>query len=166
MAVSGSGTTGSKLRRALRGVFLLGTKLICVRAGMALVDFTNPKACEWYQEYLSRLIEMGVDAFKTDFGERIPTKNIMYHDNSDPARMHNYYTHLYNKCVHEVIIKDLGPTKGCLFARSATAGGQKFPVHWGGDCESTFEAMAETLRGGLSASLSGIGYWAHDIGVC
>ncbi|PGH23403.1 hypothetical protein AJ80_02513 [Polytolypa hystricis UAMH7299] len=134
------------------------------QAGMGLVDFTNPAACEWYKGHLSRLVKMGVTAFKTDFGERIPRKNITYFDGSDPERMHNYYTHLFNKTVHEVILTDVGPTQGCLFARSATAGGQQFPVHWGGDCESTFEAMAETLRGGLSASLSGLGFWAHDIG--
>ncbi|KAK2799378.1 hypothetical protein FQN50_008484 [Emmonsiellopsis sp. PD_5] len=134
------------------------------QAGMALVDFTNPAACKWYKGYLSKLVKMGVDSFKTDFGERIPRENVTYFDGSDPERMHNYYAHLYNKTVHEVITDDLGSTKGCLFARSATAGGQQFPVHWGGDCESTFEAMAETLRGGLSASLSGLGFWAHDIG--
>src|SRR5664279_2368133 len=48
--------------------------------------------------------------------------------------------------------------------RSATAGGQQYPVHWGGDCDSTYESMAETLRGGLSLAASGFGYWSHDIG--
>ncbi|KAF1991519.1 glycoside hydrolase family 31 protein [Aulographum hederae CBS 113979] len=134
------------------------------QAGMALVDFTNPAACTWYASYLSKLAAMGVDAFKTDFGERVPVQGVKYHDGADPARMHNYYTHLYNKVVHEVLQNDLGDAKGCLFARSATAGGQMFPVHWGGDCESTFEAMAETLRGGLSLGLCGFGFWAHDIG--
>jgi alpha-D-xyloside xylohydrolase len=57
-----------------------------------------------------------------------------------------------------------GDGDAVLFARSATAGGQQFPVHWGGDCESTFEAMAESLRGGLSLASSGFGYWSHDIG--
>ena len=40
----------------------------------------------------------------------------------------------------------------------------RFPVHWGGDCESTWEAMAETLRGGLSLTTSGFGFTSHDIG--
>ena len=51
-----------------------------------------------------------------------------------------------------------------MFARSATAGGQRFPVHWGGDSTTTFESMAETLRGGLSLANSGFGFWSHDIG--
>lgn len=134
------------------------------QAGMALVDFTNPEACKWYASHLVRLMDMGIDSFKTDFGERIPFSpaQVKYHDNSDPVRMHNFYSFLYNKLVYETM--QATGRDGCLFARSATAGGQMFPVHWGGDCESTFEAMAETLRGGLSLALSGFAFWAHDIG--
>ncbi|WP_265521914.1 alpha-xylosidase [Oerskovia flava] len=133
------------------------------QAGMALVDFTNPDARAWYQDTLRGLLRQGVDCFKTDFGERIPT-DVVWHDGSDPQRMHNYYTHLYNEAVFEVLTEERGSGEAVLFARSATAGGQQFPVHWGGDCESTFVAMAESLRGGLSLALSGFGYWSHDIG--
>ncbi|MFE2020841.1 alpha-xylosidase [Streptomyces sp. NPDC059499] len=133
------------------------------QAGMALVDFTDPEATAWFQGKLKGLLDQGVDAFKTDFGERIPT-DVVWHDGSDPERMHNYYTHLYNKAVFELLEKERGQGEAVLFARSATAGGQQFPVHWGGDCWSSFGAMAESLRGGLSLSLSGFGFWSHDIG--
>ncbi len=106
---------------------------------------------------------MGVDCFKTDFGERIPT-DVAYHDGSDPQKMHNYYPQLYNQTVFELLREVRGAGEAVLFARSATAGGQQFPVHWGGDCHSTFAAMAESLRGGLSLGLSGFGFWSHDIG--
>ncbi|MER7166678.1 alpha-xylosidase [Micromonospora sp. NPDC000207] len=133
------------------------------QAGMALVDFTNPEAAAWYADKLRTLLDMGVDCFKTDFGERIPT-DVRWHDGSDPQRMHNYYSYLYNKVVFELLEAERGPGEAVVFARSATAGGQQFPVHWGGDCESTFPAMAESLRGGLSLAASGFGYWSHDIG--
>lgn len=134
------------------------------QAGMAVVDFTNPAATEWYSSHLKRLMDMGIDSFKTDFGERIPfnPKRVKYHDGSDSVRMHNFYAYLYNKVVYETMSSH--GKDPCLFARSATVGSQQFPVHWGGDCESTFEAMAETLRGGLSLGLSGFAFWAHDIG--
>ncbi len=130
--------------------------------GLAIVDFTNPDACEWYKSKLRKLCDMGVNCFKTDFGERIPTK-VKYYDGSDPVAMHNYFTYLYNKTVFEVLVEYYGINKACLFARSATAGGQKFPVHWGGDCSAEYTSMAETLRGGLSLSISGFGFFSHDM---
>ncbi len=131
--------------------------------GMALVDFTNPEACRWYQDKLEALLDMGVDCFKTDFGERIPV-NCVYHDGSDPDKMHNFYTYLYNKTVYDLLERKRGKGEAVLFARSATVGGQKFPVHWGGDCWSDYVSMEESLRGGLSLLMSGFGFWAHDIG--
>ena len=132
--------------------------------GMAIVDFTNPDACKWFQDKLEVLLDMGVDCFKTDFGERIPTEDVVYFDGSDPKKMHNYYTYLYNKTVYELLERKRGKEEAVLFARSATVGGQKFPVHWGGDCWSDYESMEESLRGGLSLCMSGFGFWSHDIG--
>ena len=131
--------------------------------GMALVDFTNPDAVTWYQGKLKTLLDMGVDCFKTDFGERIPVKEIEYFDHSDPVKMHNYYTYLYNQAVFELLERERGTGEAVLFARSATVGGQQFPAHWGGDCSASYVSMAETLRGGLSLSLGGFGFWSHDI---
>ncbi|MFD2705860.1 alpha-xylosidase [Salibacterium lacus] len=133
------------------------------QAGQGIVDFTNPDARAWYREKLEALIDMGVDSFKTDFGERIPT-DVVYYDGSDPYKMHNYYTQMYNWLVFDLLRGKLGTHQAVLFARSATAGGQQFPVHWGGDCSASFESMGESLRGGLSLTSSGFGYWSHDIG--
>jgi alpha-D-xyloside xylohydrolase len=135
------------------------------QAGMGIVDFTNPAAVSWYQSKLSTLLSLGVDTFKTDFGERIPHEDVLYHDTTlSPRAMHNYYAHLYNKAVHDLLVRERGPHEAALFARAATAGGQRFPVHWGGDCECTWNGMAQSLRGGLSLGLSGFGFWSHDIG--
>jgi alpha-D-xyloside xylohydrolase len=134
------------------------------QAGMGIVDFTNPDAVAWYQSQLKVLLTQGVDAFKTDFGERIPTEDVAWFDGSDPERMHNYYSYLYNKAVHDLLVEERGEGEAVLFSRSATAGGQQLPVHWGGDCDSTYASMGETLRGGLSLAMSGFGFWSHDIG--
>lgn len=131
--------------------------------GLAIVDFTNPDAKKWYQDKLEEMLDMGVDCFKTDFGERIPT-DAVYYSGADPVKMHNFYTYIYNQAVYEVLEKKRGKEEAVLFARSATAGSQKFPVHWGGDCWSDYVSMAESLRGGLSLTSSGFGFWSHDIG--
>ena len=132
-------------------------------AGMGLVDVTNPAAREWYCSKLKVVLDQGIDCLKTDFGERIPVRDIAYFDGSDPLRMHNYYTFLYNQMVFELLKREKGENEAILFARSATAGGQQFPVHWGGDNSASYVSMAETLRAGLSMSHSGFGYWSHDI---
>ena len=80
---------------------------------------------------------MGVDAIKTDFGERIPTEGVVYHDGSDPVKMHNFYPIIYNETVFRAIEARRGLGEAVLFARSSYASGQRFPVHWGGDCWST-----------------------------
>ena len=131
--------------------------------GMGLVDFTNPEATNWYIAKLKTLLDMGVDCFKTDFGERIPV-DVEYFDGSDPWCMHNYYTQLYNKAVFDLLTRERGEGEAVLFARSATVGGQQFPVHWGGDCSASYASMAESLRGGLSFTMSGFSFWSHDIG--
>ncbi len=134
------------------------------QSGMGIVDFTNPDARKWYQGKLKVLMDMGVDCFKTDFGERIPVKDIAYFDGSDPVKMHNFYTYLYNETVFSLLEQERGKNEAIVFARSATVGGQKFPVHWGGDCSATYPSMAETLRSGLSLACTGFGFWSHDIG--
>ena len=131
--------------------------------GMAIVDFTHPAARAWYAGHLRRLLQLGVDCFKTDFGERLPT-DVVYHDGSDPVGMHNHYAVLYNETVFSVLEEVRGPGEALVFARATHTSGQRFPVHWGGDCHSTFESMAASLRGGLSLGLCGFGYWSHDIG--
>ena len=133
------------------------------QAGMAIVDVTNPAARRWYGGYLEKLLDMGVDCFKTDFGERIPVRDVVYFDGSSPLHMHNYYTYLYNQMVFEILERKRGRGEATLFARSATAGSQQFPVHWGGDNSANYPSMAETLRAGLSLAHSGFGFWSHDI---
>lgn len=133
------------------------------QAGMGILDVTNPDARAWYCGYLRKILRMGVDCLKTDFGERIPVRDIAYYDGKDPLHMHNYYSFLYNKMVFDLLKEERGEGEAILFARSATAGSQQFPVHWGGDNSASYISMAETLRAGLSMSHSGFGFWSHDI---
>ncbi len=119
--------------------------------GLAIYDFTNPEACQWYADKLKGLVAMGVDCFKTDFGERIPT-DVQWFDGSDPQKMHNHYAFIYNELVWKVLKETVGEQEAVLFARSASVGAQQFPVHWGGDCYANYESMAEACAAGCRSA--------------
>jgi alpha-D-xyloside xylohydrolase len=124
------------------------------------IDFTYDKATEWYQHTLLKpLLEMGVKCIKTDFGENIHMDH-RYHA-STPERLNNLYALLYQKAAYEVTKEVTGD--GIVWARAAWAGCQRYPLHWGGDSESSWAGMAGSLKGGLHFGLSGFAFWSHDV---
>jgi alpha-D-xyloside xylohydrolase len=127
----------------------------------AILDFSNPEALAWYQEKLAGLLEMGVRAIKVDFGEAAPLKGA-YASGKSGFFEHNLYPLRYNKAASEVT-KDVSGDS-IIWARSAWAGSQRYPLHWGGDAENTDSAMSASLRAGLSLGLCGFSFWSHDIG--
>ena len=126
-----------------------------------VLDFSNPNTVKWYQDKLANLIKMGVGAIKVDFGEAAPFNGIYASDKSGFYE-HNLYPLRYNKAVADIIKEVHG--ENIIWARSAWAGSQRYPLHWGGDAENTDMGMLGTLRGGLSFGLSGFSFWSHDIG--
>ena len=127
----------------------------------AVLDMSNPAAVKWYQSKLAGLLKMGVGAIKVDFGEGAPV-NGQYASGKTGLFEHNLYPLRYNKAVAEITRQTTGDS--IIWARSAWAGSQRYPLHWGGDAENTDSAMAAELRGGLSFGLSGFTYWSHDVG--
>ncbi|MBN1821627.1 MAG: alpha-xylosidase, partial [Prolixibacteraceae bacterium] len=127
----------------------------------AVLDFSNPKTVEWYQNKIKGLLEMGVGAIKVDFGEAAPANGI-YASGRTGFYEHNLYPLRYNKAVADITKKVTGET--IIWARSTWAGSQRYPLHWGGDAANTDNAMLSTLHAGLSIGLSGFTFWSHDIG--
>ena len=127
----------------------------------AVLDMSNPAAVKWYQGKLEKLLKMGVGAIKVDFGEGAPI-NGQYFSGKSGLFEHNLYPLRYNKAVAEITKQTTGDS--IIWARSAWAGSQRYPLHWGGDAENTDSAMAAELRGGLSFGLSGFTFWSHDVG--
>ena len=127
----------------------------------AVLDMSNPTAVKWYQDKLAGLLKMGVGAIKVDFGEGAPITG-QYFSGKLGLYEHNLYPLRYNKAVADITKQTTGDS--IIWARSAWAGSQRYPLHWGGDAENTNSAMAAELRGGLSFGLSGFTYWSHDVG--
>jgi alpha-D-xyloside xylohydrolase len=127
----------------------------------AVLDFTNPATVAWYQDKIASLLKMGVGAIKVDFGEAAPLTGV-YANGRTGFYEHNLYPLRYNQAVADITRKVTG--ENIIWARSAWAGSQRYPLHWGGDAGNTDTGMAAELRGGLSFGLSGFSFWSHDIG--
>jgi alpha-D-xyloside xylohydrolase len=126
----------------------------------AIIDFSNPEACDWYAEQIKGLIRKGAAAIKTDFGEGIP-ENAIY-KNIEGRRFHNLYSLIYNSLISDAIYEVKG--ERIVWGRSGTAGSQRYPLHWGGDSQCNWSGLSGTVRGALSIGLSGFPFYSHDIG--
>ena len=127
----------------------------------AVLDLSNPQTVEWYQSKIGGLIRQGVDVIKCDFGEAAPFNGV-YASGKGGFYEHNLYPLRYNKALFEGIAKN--GSEPVIWARSAWAGSQRYPLHWGGDAATTNIGMLGDLRGGLSFGLSGFSFWSHDMG--
>jgi alpha-D-xyloside xylohydrolase len=138
---------------------------VCMVAGfegvVGCVDYTNPEACRVHGEHFRRLFELGVSAIKVDFGEQAPLDGV-YSDGTPGHRAHNLYPLLYNRTIFEVTEAATG--EGIIWARSAWAGSQRYPLHWGGDSSCNWDNLIPQIEGGLSFGLSGFQFWSQDIG--
>lgn len=128
----------------------------------AVLDLSNPATVNWYQEKIAGLLRQGVGAIKCDFGEAAPL-NGLYASGKTGFYEHNLYPLRYNKALWE-IVNQTNNGEGVIWARSAWAGSQRYPLHWGGDAATNNTGMMGDLRGGLSFGLSGFSFWSHDMG--
>lgn len=125
------------------------------------IDFSNPKAVKWYQGLLGYLFDLGAEVIKTDFGEKIDMD--AKYCNLSEEELHNLYALLYQKAAYEITEKYKGRDQSIIWARAGWTGCQRYPVHWGGDCASTWDGLAGTIRAGLHLGISGFGFWSHDV---
>ncbi len=143
------------------GTVRIATPETSWNARVAIVDLSNPDAVAWYKDLHRPLLRMGLDAFKTDFGEDVPL-DAVFSNGETGAIMHNLYPLLYNEAVFSVMREEKG--YGLVWSRSGTAGNQRYPVCWSGDPAADWDSLACTIRGGLSIGQSGVPFWSSDIG--
>ena len=132
----------------------------------SLIDFTYPKAKQWWQDQLRQAIAAGADGFKDDDGEGNFFGDVKFSDGSDARAMRQKYAVLYNNAVEELIQKDL-KGNGVLLARSVTVGANGIGFLWGGDNEASFSplnGLPTAVTAGLGAGLSGMPLWTADLG--
>ena len=126
----------------------------------AVIDFSNPACRSWYGKKIASLIQQGASAIKTDFGDCIPPD--AHYMNILGRRFQNLYSLVYNALIYTTI-KSVNPSTA-IWARSGTAGSQRYPVHWGGDSQCSWSGLQGSFRATLSIGLSGFAFFSHDIG--
>lgn len=144
-----------------RGALIVPEPSHCPKR-MGLIDFSRPQAVAWYKEKLERLLRMGADCIKVDFGETSPA-DVKYAGYSG-SEMHNLYPLLYSRAAWEITEQVKGKGNALIWARPAYAGSQRYPIHWSGDPDASFETLACVVKAGLSLALAGFTFWANDLG--
>ena len=129
--------------------------------GFANIDFTKPDAVAWWQPRMRAVVTGPVAGFKTDDGEAIEPDD-RFADGRVGWEMHNVYSRLYKQAVLD-LLDDCG-VEGLVWGRSGTLGIEQVPALWAGDQLATWSQLRSLIPAGLSASLSGMPFWGHDIG--
>ena len=128
----------------------------------SIIDFTNPEAFAFWRDEHRALFEAGVDVIKSDFGEQVPD-DCVAHNGDTGRRLHNVYALLYNRCEYEATER-YGGAPAMVWGRAGWTGAQRYPIQWGGDPQSDWEGMCASIRGGLAWGLTGVPFYATDIG--
>jgi alpha-D-xyloside xylohydrolase len=131
-----------------------------------IVDFTHPDAARFWAECHDKLFDDGVDVIKTDFGEQVED-DMIAHNGDSGRRLHNVYPLLYNQCVLNATQRyndTHGRGAAMVWGRDGFIGSQRLPIQWGGDPQTDWEGMAASIRGGLGYGMSGVPYYATDVG--
>ena len=127
----------------------------------ANVDFTNPDAVKFWQDLIRPTVKLGIWGFKADDGEDIKPDDVFF-DGRRGWEMHNEYSTLYNRALTELMEQE--GVDGLLWARSGSLGNEQYPALWAGDQYARWDQLASLVPAGLSASMSGMPFWGHDIG--
>jgi alpha-glucosidase (family GH31 glycosyl hydrolase) len=126
-----------------------------------LMDFTNPAGRDWWFSKRQYLIdELGVDGFKTDGGEMVWGKDLVFADGRTGLENRNAYPRDYISAYYRFAQQN----GGICFSRAGYTGAQSFPAHWAGDERSTWDAFKRSILAGLSAGMSGVIFWGWDLG--
>ena len=128
------------------------------------VDFTSAAAEEWWRAQARGLFALGVEGVKADDGEGyfIPD-HVRLSDGRSGAQAAWSLGGLYRQCLQRAL-DEVHPGRGVLFGRSGWTGQNAVGVTWGGDQASDFWSLRVLVVATLSAAMSGISNWSHDVG--
>lgn len=134
-----------------------------------VVDLTNPEAYNWFKDIIKKYtLDIGIDGWMADFGEYLPTDDIVLHNGRDAMIEHNHWPVLWAKCNYDAVSESGKLGEAVYFMRAGGAGTQKYcTLLWAGDQSVDFtlhDGLASVICGALSAGMMGCGLTHSDIG--
>ena len=135
-------------------------------SNVALLDYTNPEACKWWQENgLEKVLKQGVDGFKLDRAEEIVPESydVLAYNGKTTRELRNEYPVLYVKTVNESCKKILGDDF-VLIPRAGYTGSSQYSGFWGGDIGSPPEGLRAAIIALQRSAVIGYPVWGSDIG--
>ncbi len=128
-----------------------------------MIDFTNADATTFWQGRASLVVDMGVRAFKLDYGEDILTDifgqraDFQFSDGRSERELHNVFNTLYHVPYRAALDEGGGADGGFLLVRASSWGGQSVAdIIWPGDLDNDFREAGTDEVGGLPAAISGL----------
>ncbi|WP_342767262.1 TIM-barrel domain-containing protein [Bacillus taeanensis] len=131
-----------------------------------LVDFTNPKAVDWFNAQVKLLHDAGVKGYWIDLNEpEIEMDSLRHHfSKGSAAEIRNVYALNEAKAFYNGH-RSYSDNRIWSLSRSGFSGIQKYGATvWSGDVDASWESFTHNMQLGLSSSMSGMPYFTTDIG--
>ncbi len=135
-----------------------------------VVDFTNPRAYQWFKDEVIKKcsLDIGIDGWMADFGEYLPTDDLVLYNGKSPMIEHNHWPALWAQCNYDAVKESGKLGEAVYFMRAGGTGSQKYcTLLWAGDQSVDFsihDGLATVICAALSAGMSGCGITHSDIG--
>ena len=134
----------------------------------AMVDFTNPEACEWIKDIIKKnMIDLGLSGWMADFGEYLPTDCVLY-SKENPELIHNTWPARWAQLNREAVEEAGKLGEIMFFTRSGYTDTKKYStMMWNGDNHVDYSidfGLPSVIPAALSLTCCGFGLSHSDIG--
>ena len=134
----------------------------------AMVDFTNPGACEWIKGIIKKnMIDLGMSGWMADFGEYLPMDCVLSNGES-PELWHNCWPAVWARLNREAVEESGVRDEVFFFTRAGNTGTiASSDMMWTGDQHvdwSVDDGLPSVIPATLSLAMSGFGLTHSDVG--
>jgi len=130
-----------------------------------LLDYLNPAAGKWFANKVREIRETGVDGWWTDLNEPEDDHLDMVFSGRPDNGAHNLQALLQHKAMAEMYAEQYPDERLFIMSRGGFVGDWRYGSGiWSGDVNSSWGHFRNQVPIGISAGLSGYGFWNSDTG--